>query len=97
VGPDVGIARGADGSLSGSDDRPDPQEAVYLALHGEREALEHALTLARQQQSFCTQAEQVAEAREREAALLRDLDRVLTLIRAAEVRRSAGPAAKRWQ
>lgn len=73
----------------------DPQEAAYRALHGERDALERALTLAQQRQQFGGGADAEA-ARTREAELLKDLDRVLTLIRAAEIRRSQ-PKARRWQ
>lgn len=73
----------------------DPQETIYRALHSERDALERALTLAQQTQRF-GDAENVEAARLDEATLLKDLDRVLTLIRAAEVRRSQ-PQARRWQ
>ncbi|MFG5120992.1 hypothetical protein [Methylorubrum sp. POS3] len=73
----------------------DPQEAVYRALHSERDALERALTLAQQTQRF-GEADDVEVARHNEAALLKDLDRVMTLIRAAEIRRSQ-PLARRWQ
>jgi len=89
--------RGSDAPSSEPDERPDPQELAFRALHAEREMLERALTLAQQQQSFGTQVGEIDRARAREATLLRDLDRVLTLIRAAEVRRGAGPAARRWQ
>lgn len=74
----------------------DPQEAAYRALHGEREALEQALTLAQQRQRFGEDGEDVEAARLNEAELLKDLDRVLTLIRAAEIRRNQ-PKARRWQ
>ncbi|SFL49839.1 hypothetical protein [Methylorubrum salsuginis] len=73
----------------------DPQEAAYRALHAERDALERALTLAQQQQQFGGEADAEA-ARDREGQLLKDLDRVLTLIRAAEIRRNQ-PKARRWQ
>jgi hypothetical protein len=73
----------------------DPQEAAYRALHAERDALERALTLAQQRQQFGDAADAVA-ARAGEAQLLKDLDRVLTLIRAAEIRRNQ-PKARRWQ
>lgn len=73
----------------------DPVEAAYRALHAERDALERALTLAQQRQQFGDDAD--AEAgRLGEAELLKDLDRVMTLIRAAEIRRSQ-PKARRWQ
>lgn len=74
----------------------DPQEAAYLALHAERAALEEELTLQQQRQRFGNDEREVASARATEASLLKDLDRVLTLIRAAEVRRQQ-PKARRWQ
>ena len=72
----------------------DPQDAAFLALHGEREGLERELTLVQQQQRFGTDTAEIAEARLREASLLVALDRVMTLIRAAEYRRQ--PGARRW-
>lgn len=75
----------------------DPQEASYLALHAERSLLERELTLAQQHQRFGADAIEIAGARAREESLLKDLDRVLTRIRAAEVRRKDGPGARRWQ
>lgn len=66
----------------------------WLALHAEREALERALALAQAHQKFSPDADVAAAARLEEAALLVDLDRVLTLIRAAEYRRR--PGARRW-
>lgn len=74
----------------------DPEEAAYLALHAERAALEEELTLQQQRQRFGNDAREIASARDTEAALLKDLDRVLTMIRAAEVRRQQ-PKARRWQ
>lgn len=75
----------------------DAQEASYLALHAERSLLERELTLAQQRQRFGADAGEVAQARAKEESLLKDLDRVLTMIRAAEVRRKPGPGARRWQ
>ena len=72
----------------------DSQEAAFLALHTERELLERELTLAQQQQRFGADAASIEVARLREASLLKDLDRVLTLIRAAEYKRR--PGARRW-
>ncbi|WP_147082060.1 hypothetical protein [Methylobacterium haplocladii] len=72
----------------------DPQDAAFLALHGEREGLERELTLVQQQQRFGTEEAGIERARRREASLLLDLDRVMTLIRAAEYRRQ--PGARRW-
>jgi hypothetical protein len=66
----------------------------WLALHAEREEVERALTLAQARQKFSSDPNTAAEARREEAALLVSLDRVLTLIRAAEYRRR--PGARRW-
>ncbi|WP_232628641.1 hypothetical protein [Methylobacterium sp. Leaf118] len=74
----------------------DPQEIAYRALHDERAALEQELTLAQQRQRFDPDARAAEEAQATEATLLKDLDRILTLIRAAEIRRSQ-PQARRWQ
>ena len=71
-----------------------PQDVAYRALHAEREGLERALTLSQQQQRFGTEPDAIDAARDREAGLLKDLDRVLTQIRAHEVRRR--PGARRW-
>jgi hypothetical protein len=69
-------------------------DPAWLALHAERAAVERALTLAQARQKFSTDRNTVAEARREEAELLVSLDRVLTLIRAAEYRRR--PGARRW-
>lgn len=74
----------------------DPQEIAYRALHDERAALEEALALAQHRQRFDPGAGAAEAAQAKEAALLKDLDRILTLIRAAEIRRSQ-PRARRWQ
>ena len=66
----------------------------WLALHAEREAVERALTLAQARQKFSRDPEASAAARLEETELLVNLDRVLTLIRAAEYRRR--PGARRW-
>lgn len=66
----------------------------WLALHAEREALERALALAQARQKFSRDPDAAAAARREEADLLINLDRVLTLIRAAEYRRR--PGARRW-
>ncbi|WP_342145459.1 hypothetical protein, partial [Methylobacterium fujisawaense] len=65
-------------------------DPVWSALHAEREAVERALTLAQARQKFSTDPELAAAARREEAELLVNLDRVLTLIRAAEYRRRPG-------
>lgn len=75
----------------------DSQESAYRDLHAERERLERDLTLAQQLQRFSPDDGAIDAARHREESLLKDLDRILTMIRAAEVRRQAGPAARRWQ
>lgn len=77
-------------------DPADPQEAAYHALHAERTALEKELVRAQQRQRFGHDEAEIEAARLTEAALLKDLDRVLTLIRAAEIRRQQ-PQARRWQ
>ncbi|MCJ2054335.1 hypothetical protein [Methylobacterium sp. J-070] len=69
-------------------------DPAWLALHAEREALERALTLAQARQKFSSDPQTAAGARRDEAELLVSLDRVLTLIRAAEYRRR--PNARRW-
>lgn len=66
----------------------------WLALHAEREAVERALALAQARQKFSRDPAVAAAARREEADLLVNLDRVLTLIRAAEYRRR--PGARRW-
>lgn len=75
-------------------DRGAGPDAAWLALHGERETLERALSLAKARQRFGTDAADVARACTDEAALLLSLDRVLTMIRGAEYRRR--PGARRW-
>ncbi|MCG5247146.1 hypothetical protein [Methylorubrum extorquens] len=77
-------------------DPADPQDAAYLALHAERAAVEDELTLQQQRQRFGSNDQEIASARATESSLLKDLDRVLTMIRAAEVRRQQ-PKARRWQ
>jgi hypothetical protein len=77
-----------------SPDSPTEIDPNWLALHAEREALERALTLAQAHQKFSSNPDAAAAARREEADLLVNLDRVLTLIRAAEYRRK--PGARRW-
>ena len=72
----------------------DTAPSAYEALHAEREAIERGLSLAKARQRFSADDGEVARARDDEAAMLRNLDRVLTQIRAAEVRRR--PGARRW-
>lgn len=71
-----------------------PEDAAFLALHDERERVERDLVLANQRQLYGQDAESIARAGADEAALLADLDRVMTQLRAAEYRRQ--PGAKRW-
>jgi hypothetical protein len=71
-----------------------PDEVSFRALHAEREELERSLALAQARQRFIGDAVEVEKARDAEASLLRHLDRVLTLIRAAEYKRR--PGARRW-
>ena len=71
-----------------------PQDAAFLALHSERESIERELTLAQQRQRYGTEHADIERARMLEASLLKDLDRVMTLIRAAEYKRQ--PGARRW-
>ncbi|MHB2209001.1 hypothetical protein [Methylobacterium sp. CM6257] len=79
------------GEEADADTEADP---AWLALHAERESLERALALAQARQKFSTDPKTVDQARLEEAELLVSLDRVLTLIRAAEYRRR--PGARRW-
>ncbi|MGH1575355.1 hypothetical protein ACRAWG_37875 [Methylobacterium sp. P31] len=79
------------GEEADADTAADP---AWLALHAERESLERALALAQARQKFSTDPETVSQAHLEEAELLVSLDRVLTLIRAAEYRRR--PGARRW-
>ena len=69
-------------------------DAAWLALHGERESLERALSLALARQRFGTDAGDVTQAHADEADLLVSLDRIMTRIRAAEYRRR--PGARQW-
>jgi len=69
-------------------------DAAWLALHGEREALERALALAQARRRFARTPTEAADAQREEAELLVSLDRILTRIRAEEYRRR--PGARRW-
>ena len=92
--PDVKSNRGR--FLDPSDPQETAYEAAYLALHAERAALEDELVLLQHRQRFGSDEDEVASARATESALLKDLDRVLTMIRAAEIKRQQ-PQARRWQ
>lgn len=69
-------------------------DSAYLELHAQRAGLERDLTLAQARQRFSPDSADVERARLDEATLLASLDRVLTMIRAAEYRRR--PGAKQW-
>jgi hypothetical protein len=98
----TGLARSFLGTASTGEDHVGGKAAdsaleadpAWLALHAERETLERALSLAQARQKFSTDPKTAADARREEAELLVSLDRVLTLIRAAEYRRR--PGARRW-
>lgn len=75
-------------------DQPADADGAFLALHEERERLERALALTQVRQRFSSDPRDADSARDEEAALLASLDRVMTMIRAAEYKR--GPGARRW-
>lgn len=66
----------------------------FLDLHAQREDLERQLSLAQQRQQFGTDPEAINRAGDDERSLLLSLDRVMTMIRAAEYQRR--PGARRW-
>ncbi|WP_298961156.1 hypothetical protein [uncultured Methylobacterium sp.] len=67
---------------------------ALLALHAERETLERRLALAHQQRLYLKDEAATRAAEDDEQALLRDLDRVMTRIRAAEVQ--SRPGSRKW-
>ncbi|MEH3148086.1 MAG: hypothetical protein PGN34_22755 [Methylobacterium frigidaeris] len=67
---------------------------ALLALHGEREVLERRLALARQQRLYLTEAGATQAAEDEERALLQELDRLMTRIRAAEYQ--SQPGSRTW-
>lgn len=71
-----------------------PEDAAFLALHAERQAVERDLVLVRQRRLYGQDSEDVAKAERDEPALLTRLDRILTQLRAAEYKRQ--PGARRW-
>ncbi|MEA1831991.1 hypothetical protein U8607_07820 [Methylobacterium durans] len=75
-------------------DPADPTEAAYLELHRRREALERSLALVQIRLRCAVDAADAARIKAEEASQLRDLDQVLTMIRAAEYKRR--PGARRW-
>lgn len=76
-------------------DRPDdPGRRELMALHAERTELEQRLARAEQERLYLTDPAAVAAAQDEEAALLAELDRLMTRIRAAEYR--SQPGARTW-
>nr|WP_204262900.1 hypothetical protein [Methylobacterium sp. BTF04] len=63
-------------------------------MHAQREDIERQLALAQQRQQYGTDAGEISQAGTDERTLLLTLDRVLTMIRAAEYQRQ--PGARRW-
>ncbi|AWB21768.1 hypothetical protein DA075_13275 [Methylobacterium currus] len=65
-----------------------------MALHAERTELEQRLARAEQERLYLTDPAAAAAAQGEEAALLAELDRLMTRIRAAEYR--SQPGARTW-
>ncbi|WP_093570420.1 hypothetical protein [Methylobacterium sp. 174MFSha1.1] len=65
-----------------------------MALHAERAELEQRLARAEQERLYLTDPSAAAAAQGEEAALLSELDRLMTRIRAAEYR--SQPGARTW-
>lgn len=80
----------------GSDDpgSDDPRRRELIALHAERAELEQRLARAEQERLYLSDPAAVAAAQGEEAALLAELDRLMTRIRAAEYR--SQPGARTW-
>jgi hypothetical protein len=77
------------------DPRPDdPQRRELMALHAERAELEQRLARAEQERLYLTDPAAAAAAQGEETALLAELDRLMTRIRAAEYR--SQPGARTW-
>ena len=72
----------------------DADEAAFLDLHGQREELERQLALVQLKRQFGPGQASIDQATADEQSLLVSLDRVMTLIRAAEYKRL--PNARRW-
>ncbi|TGD94749.1 hypothetical protein EU555_31330 [Methylobacterium nonmethylotrophicum] len=85
---------GASGQPGGAGDRDDPRRRELLALHAERTELELRLARAGQQRAYLADPAAAAAAEAEEAALLQELDRLMTRIRAAEYR--SRPGARTW-
>ncbi len=76
-------------------DRPDNAgRRELMALHAERTELEQRLARAEQERLYLTDPAAVAAAQGEETALLAELDRLMTRIRAAEYR--SQPGARTW-
>ncbi|MGF3027356.1 hypothetical protein ACQVP2_31680 [Methylobacterium aquaticum] len=65
-----------------------------MALHAERAELEQRLARAEQERLYLADPAAVAAARDAQTALLAQLDRLMTRIRAAEYR--SQPGARTW-
>ncbi|QRE77695.1 hypothetical protein F1D61_06665 [Methylobacterium aquaticum] len=65
-----------------------------MALHAERAEMEQRLARAEQERLYLADPAAVAAAADAEAALLAELDRLMTRIRAAEYR--SQPGARSW-
>ncbi|KMO34922.1 hypothetical protein VP06_13190 [Methylobacterium aquaticum] len=75
--------------------RPDdPRRRELMALHAERAELEQRLARAEQERLYLADPAAVAAARDAQTALLAQLDRLMTRIRAAEYR--SQPGARTW-
>ncbi|MGX7708322.1 hypothetical protein [Methylobacterium sp. Gmos1] len=72
----------------------DPRRRELIALHAERAELEQRLARAEQERLYLSDPAAVAAAQGEEAALLAELDRLMTRIRAAEYR--SQPGARTW-
>jgi hypothetical protein len=72
----------------------DPGRRELMALHAERAELEQRLARAGQERLYLAEPGAAAAAEAEEAALLAELDRIMTRIRAAEYR--SQPGARTW-
>ncbi|AWN48738.1 hypothetical protein DK419_22235 [Methylobacterium terrae] len=72
----------------------DPGRRELIALHAERAELEQRLARAEQERLYLADPAAASAAQAAEAALLGELDRIMTRIRAAEYR--SQPGARSW-
>lgn len=72
----------------------DPRRRELMALHAERAEMEQRLARAEQERLYLADPAAVAAAADAEAALLAELDRLMTRIRGAEYR--SQPGARSW-